>query len=69
MTPERTEETDPVGDPCADRIGFARLTTMAFDGVDLRPLRDQLIAKIADGTAGAGDGRPESGIRPRSAAR
>ena len=45
--------TEPV---CADRIGFARLTTMAFDGVDLRPLRDQLISKIADGTAGAGEG-------------
>jgi hypothetical protein len=45
--------TEPV---CADRIGFARLTTMAFDGADLRPLRDQLISKIADGTAGAGDG-------------
>lgn len=45
--------TEPV---CADRIGFARLTTMAFDGADLRPLRDQLISKIADGTAGAGEG-------------
>jgi hypothetical protein len=41
---------------CADRIGFARLTTMAFDGIDLRPLRDELIAKIAAGTASAGDG-------------
>ena len=45
--------TEPV---CADRIGFARLTTMAFDGADLRPLRDQLISKIADGTASAGEG-------------
>ena len=45
--------TEPV---CADRIGFARLTTMAFDGVDLRPLRDQLISKVADGTACAGEG-------------
>jgi hypothetical protein len=42
--------------PCADRIGFARLTTLAFGGTDLRPLRDQLISKIADGTAGAGEG-------------
>ena len=40
---------------CA-RIGFAKLTTMAFGGTDLRPLRDELISKIADGTAGAGDG-------------
>jgi hypothetical protein len=42
--------------PCADRIGFARLTTMAFGGTDLRPLRDQLMARVADGTAGAGEG-------------
>jgi hypothetical protein len=42
--------------PCADRIGFAKLTTMAFGGADLRPLRDELMAKVADGTAGAGEG-------------
>jgi hypothetical protein len=42
--------------PCADRIGFAKLTTMAFNGIDLRPLRDQLLSKIVTGTAGAGDG-------------
>jgi hypothetical protein len=41
---------------CADRIGFADLTTMAFHGTDLRPLRDELMAKVADGTASAGDG-------------
>jgi hypothetical protein len=41
---------------CADRIGFAKLTTMAFHGADLRPLRDELISKVAGGTAGAGDG-------------
>ena len=29
---------------------------MAFRGTDLRPLRDELIAKVADGTAGAGEG-------------
>ncbi len=39
----------------ADRIGFARLTHQAFDGVDLRPLRDRLVAKIADGTVEAGE--------------
>jgi hypothetical protein len=39
----------------SDRIGFARLTQQAFDGVDLRPLRDQLIAKVADGTVEAGE--------------
>jgi hypothetical protein len=42
--------------PSADRIGFARLTTMAFEGVDLRPMRDQLIGRLADGTASAGEG-------------
>ncbi|HET7888384.1 MAG TPA: hypothetical protein VFL62_19340 [Bradyrhizobium sp.] len=42
--------------PSADRIGFARLTRMAFEGADLRPLRDRLIGRIADGTASAGEG-------------
>jgi hypothetical protein len=42
--------------PSAERIGFARLTTLAFEGADLCPLRDQLIGKLADGTAGAGEG-------------
>jgi len=41
--------------PCVDRIGMARLTTMAFGGTDLRPLRDQLIAKLDRGTADAGE--------------
>jgi hypothetical protein len=53
---EYAEPTGPVRYPCADRIGFARLTTMAFGGADLRPLRDQLMAKVADGTADAGEG-------------
>ena len=42
--------------PSADRIGFARLTTMAFEGADLRPLRDELLSKAVAGTAGAGEG-------------
>jgi glutathione synthase/RimK-type ligase-like ATP-grasp enzyme len=50
---EQTGESEPL---CADRIGFARLTTLAFGGIDLRPLRDELIEKVADGTAGAGEG-------------
>ena len=29
---------------------------MAFRGIDLRPLRDALMAKVANGTAGAGEG-------------
>jgi hypothetical protein len=51
--PERIGTTEA---PCADRIGFARLTTLAFGGTDLRPLRDGLLAKVADGTADAGEG-------------
>ena len=42
--------------PSAERIGFARLTAMAFEGTDLRPLRDRLISKVIAGTAGAGEG-------------
>jgi hypothetical protein len=53
---ESTEAAGLAGYPCADRIGFARLTTMAFGGTDLRPLRDQLISKVVAGTAGAGEG-------------
>ncbi len=56
MALESTERDDLVGYPCADRIGFARLTTMAFGGTDLRPLRDQLMSKVVAGTAGAGEG-------------
>jgi hypothetical protein len=40
----------------ADRIGFAQLTRQAFEGVDLHPLRDQLLTRIAAGTALAGEG-------------
>jgi hypothetical protein len=53
---EYAEPAGLVRYPCADRIGFARLTTMAFGGTDLRPLRDQLMSKVADGTADAGEG-------------
>ena len=56
MQRDLNEPTGDAGPLCAERIGFARLTTMAFGGTDLRPLRDQLIAKVADGTAGAGEG-------------
>jgi len=53
VEPEHT--TSLANTACADRIGFARLTTMAFGGADLRPLRDRLMAKVADGTADAGE--------------
>jgi hypothetical protein len=41
---------------CADRIGMAKLAKMAFDGKDLRPLWRDLIAKLYNGTAEAGEG-------------
>src|SRR6202171_2554027 len=56
MNLECTEEAGVVRYPCADRIRLAKLTTMAFHGTDLRPLRDELISKVAGGTADAGEG-------------
>jgi hypothetical protein len=56
MPPDLDEPTGTAEPLCADRIGFAKLTTMAFRGADLRPLRDELISKVAGGTAGAGEG-------------
>ena len=55
MQPDRRSDrgTEPL---CADRIGMARLAKMAFDGNDLRPLWRDLIAKLLDGTAEAGEG-------------
>ena len=40
----------------ADRIGFAQLTRRAFEGGDLHPLRERLLARIEEGTAEAGEG-------------
>jgi hypothetical protein len=56
MEVENVEAAGLARYPSAERIGFARLTTMAFGGADLRPLRDQLLSKVAEGTAGAGEG-------------
>src|ERR1700675_2487889 len=50
---ERIGVTEPF---CANRIGMARLAKMAFDGKDLRPMWRNLIAKLVDGTAEAGEG-------------
>jgi hypothetical protein len=50
------ERFDVIEPNCADRIGMARLAKMAFDGKDLRPLWRELIAKLLDGTADAGEG-------------
>ena len=40
----------------ADRIGLARLTTLAATGADLRPLWHALIGKLIDGSIEAGEG-------------
>lgn len=37
-----------------DRIGLAQLTNLAFDGVDLHPLRSKLLLKYVAGENGAG---------------
>jgi hypothetical protein len=50
---ERIATTEPL---CADRIGMSRLAKMRFDGQDLRPLWRDLITKLVDGTAEAGEG-------------
>jgi glutathione synthase/RimK-type ligase-like ATP-grasp enzyme len=56
MPPDLYERIGIAEPLCADRIGFAKLTTMAFRGTDLHPLRDELMSKVAGGTAGAGEG-------------
>ena len=40
---------------CANRIGFARLAKLAFDGCDLQPLLEATLRKIGEGTASAGE--------------
>jgi hypothetical protein len=48
---------DNVGQPvAADRIGLAKLARMAFDGISLEPLKQDLTDKVARGTADAGVG-------------
>jgi len=49
------ELSDAAREGCADRIGMAKLAKMAFDGKDLRPVWRELIAKLLDGTADAGE--------------
>jgi len=50
------EPTGVIEPLCANRVGMARLAKMAFDGKDLRPMWRNLIAKLIDGTAEAGEG-------------
>lgn len=53
MSTEIQQQTIAVA-VAADRIGFARLTKLAFDGGDLRPLWQSLMEQVANGTAQAG---------------
>ena len=48
--------TDAARGACADRIGMAKLAKMSFDGLNLRPLWAELMKKLLDGTADAGEG-------------
>jgi hypothetical protein len=56
MHPEFYEPLAVAEPECADRIGMAKLAKLAFDGGDLRPMWRDLVAKLIDGTADAGEG-------------
>jgi hypothetical protein len=56
MDSKPLELADAARAGCADRIGLARLAKMAFDGKNLRPIWAELIAKLLDGRADAGEG-------------
>jgi hypothetical protein len=56
MQPEFHEPIGVTEPFCANRVGMARLAKLAFDGKDLRPMWRDLIAKLLDGTAEAGEG-------------
>ena len=43
---DKNAATDLASYPSAERIGFAKLTRMAFDGADLRPLRDRKSTRL-----------------------
>src|SRR5262249_42229489 len=65
VTPDLCASIAAGAPAAADRIGFARLTRLAFDGADLRPLWDVLMGRVAAGTAGAGEGLDLSLIAQR----
>ena len=55
MEPRLIELSDAARAGCADRIGIARLAKVSFDGRDLRSIWGELIAKVLDGSANAGE--------------
>jgi glutathione synthase/RimK-type ligase-like ATP-grasp enzyme len=56
MESKRLELSVAAGTDCADHVGLAKLAKTAFDGKDLRPRWRELIGKLLDGTATAGEG-------------
>ena len=55
MEPRFLELSEAARQDCADRIGLAKLAKMAFDGKDLRSIWRDLIARVLDGSASAGE--------------
>lgn len=56
MAPASSHPSEAAATMAAERIGFAKLTKLAFDGVNLAPLLQELTGRIDNGTASAGDG-------------
>ncbi|KIZ42324.1 MULTISPECIES: hypothetical protein [Rhodopseudomonas] len=55
MPTQTRQRNEPTPQP-VDRIGFSAITRMAYDGVSLMPLWQQLMAKVDGGVATPGDG-------------
>jgi hypothetical protein len=49
------ELSDAARADCEDRIGIAKLAKVSFDGKDIRSIWRELIAKVLDGSANAGE--------------
>jgi hypothetical protein len=56
MATAPTNPTNAASIKAEERIGFAKLTKLAFDGVSLLPLFNDLTGKVDAGVATAGDG-------------
>ncbi len=56
MESRALETSEAARAECADRIGMAKLAKLAFDGHDLRPKWTELVARLLNGTADAGEG-------------
>ena len=56
MATAPTSPTDAASIQAEERIGFAKLTKLAFDGVSLLPMFNDLTQKVDAGVATAGDG-------------